>query len=273
MGDELFLKVIQYNILEGACEEPARLHGILSWLKQQDADVVTLNELNGWESHMASHAHEAGYDYATLHKTQGCSYHVGVMTRRPHEVLIRENRPFHFGLLGISCDGITFLITHLIPHSSEQRLGEARRIGQLAAAMPGPVLLVGDLNTLSPLDREEVEQPKALQILRSTPKLTRKFLNAEGQPDYRPMEKLTAAGLTDLGAGQSGSHTVPTAANNDSAHALPMRIDYMMGNDAFIKTWHYEIRVIRTPATDMLSDHYPVECKLTPRESNQRNEA
>lgn len=257
------LKVIHYNILEGARGEPTRLRRLLSWLKEQNADVVTLNELNGWESDMAAYAREAGYDYPTLHETQGCSYHVGVMTRRPHEILIRENDPFHFGLLGIACDGITFLITHLMPQSSEYRLGEAQRIWQLVAATRGPVLLVGDLNTLSPLDRDEVEQQRALQILRSTPKLTLKFLDRDGQPDYEPMETLIAAGLTDLGAGQADAHTVPTAMNKDSAHALPMRLDYMMANAAFTEAWNSEMRVIRTQETDLLSDHYPLMCQLT----------
>lgn len=257
------MKIIQYNILEGAREDPDRLSGLLSWLKKQNADVVTLNELNGWESTMAAHARAAGYEYATLHKTRGCSYHVGVMTREPHQVLFRENHPFHFGLLGIACEGITFLITHLMPQSSEYRLGETRRIAQLVADAAGPLLLVGDLNTLSPLDREEIEQPHALQVLRSTPKLAAKFLDDDGQPDYAPMETLLAAGLTDLGAGQRDCHTVPTAANKDSAHALPLRIDYMMANAAFVDTWHHNIRVIRTPETDRLSDHYPLVCELT----------
>lgn len=251
--------------MEGAQENPVRLNGLLKWIKEQDADVVTLNELNGWESDMASYAREAGFDYATLHETQGCSYHVGVMTRHPHDVLIRENHPFHFGLLGIACDGITFLITHLMPQSSEYRLGETKRITQLVEDIPGPVLLVGDLNTLSPLDHREVEQPRALEILRSNPKLRLKFLDDNGQIDYAPMKTLLAGGLTDLGAKKTNSHTVPTAVNKDSAHALPMRIDYMMANSAFIKDWHSETRVIRTPETDMLSDHYPLMCGLTPK--------
>ena len=93
---------------------------------------------------------------------------------------------------------------------------------------------MGDLNTLAACDQPI---PSAtMDILASKPFLRRKFLTANGKPDFRPMETLLEGGhLIDMGQGRD--HTVPTAMNEDYMHAAPMRLDYFLANEKFIQSF------------------------------------
>ena len=230
----------------------------------QAADVLTLNELNGWSGNMQRYARDAGFRSATLLDNGGSAYHVGAMTTHPHTVALQDCDAFQHGLLAIKCGGITILITHLCPGSARKRRDETQRIVEIIEGIRGPVMLVGDLNTLSPLDRDVIARKEVLETLRSTPALARKFLNEEGMPDYEPMETLLSAGLEDVGANQRDRSTVPTPFNQDPAHALPLRLDYMLVNDAFLERWQPAVNVVKNPTTGGLSDHYPILCDAMP---------
>lgn len=65
-------------------------------------------------------------------------------------------------------------------------------------------------------------------------------------------------GWVDVGhaLGQSGVPTVPTAGFSGTEFAA-MRCDYLLASQA-LAAHAKSCRVIRTPVTDMASDHYPV---------------
>ena len=119
---------------------------------------------------------------------------------------------------------------------------ETRRIvgkhAKAAARERTPFVLVGDLNTLSPLDKAEHDAAGLTQKIRSGPyakQLSKKFLTkAKTAVDYTPMQLLLDAPLTDVGA-RGGGHSVPTSINADHMHFATLRLDYCLVNDAFVE--------------------------------------
>ena len=109
-------------------------------------------------THARTHAHTHTHTHAQTH--------TGARTRSSyplHSVRRTVGAPFHHGLLeavvaipsSVASTEVHVLVTHLNPHSSEKRGREseyvAGRVLELSARGVA-VLVLGDLNTLSPLD-------------------------------------------------------------------------------------------------------------------------
>lgn len=194
----------------------------------------------------------------------------------------RQHREgFHHGALAVDVrrrglpqpPPVRVIVTHLSPHSAARRRAECARLAALAtdAQEEGlEMLLLGDLNTLSPLD-QPTHTPGLLGVLRSDPRLRRKFLDDRGQaPDFGPMNELLSV-LVDLGAptggpgtplpdvpGAAPRHTVPTVVCADAMHAAPLRLDFVMATPALAARYHHRAHPVDTPDTQQLSDHFPV---------------
>ena len=104
--------------------------------------------------------------HARTHTHTHAQTHTGARTRSSyplHSVRRTVGAPFHHGLLeavvaipsSVASTEVHVLVTHLNPHSSEKRGREseyvAGRVLELSARGVA-VLVLGDLNTLSPLD-------------------------------------------------------------------------------------------------------------------------
>jgi endonuclease/exonuclease/phosphatase family metal-dependent hydrolase len=237
------------------------LNALGAWLAGQAYDVVGLNELNGWERSPDIHGRGAswGYPHAALFVTEHSPYFVGVLSKYPVTVVATRSAGFHHGLLHVRIRGVHYLITHLSPADAARREAEASMLADLVRGLVGPVVVMGDLNTLSPLDREHHVAARLVDVLRGDATLRRKFLTADGTIDYRPMQRLLDAGLCDPGSLAADQHTVPTIVNQDHAHAARMRLDYILVNAALLAR-RPRVRVLHTEQVQSLSDHYPVEC-------------
>ena len=257
------MRILQYNVLDGCENDPERLGRLGAWLRAQAADVVGLNELNGWDAPpcIAARAAEWGYTAAELNVTGRSDYFVGVLARHPVTPVGKREVGFAHGLLHVRICGVHFLITHLTPGRAADRENEAAIVAEIVGPITEPLVLMGDLNTLSPLDRDLHERGNLRELLQSDAGLRSKFLNAAGDINYTPMQRLLDAGLTDLGADVPVRHTVPTAVNTDKMHAAPMRLDYMLANAAFAESAG-PARPLHSADTDRLSDHYPVGCQF-----------
>ncbi|HWV25421.1 MAG TPA: endonuclease/exonuclease/phosphatase family protein [Thermomicrobiales bacterium] len=254
------MRILHYNILDGCQGEPARLAGLGGWLTDQAFDFVGLNELNGWNvspgiSELSS---DWGYPHHALLETTRRPYFVGAISRHPIQRIATFEKGFHHGMLVLDVMGIHVVITHLTPVSADDREREAARIVEILEEVDGPVLLMGDLNTLSPEDRDRHMASDLAGSLRQNAHLARKFLDAQGEINYRPMQILLDAGLVDLSRSQDP--TVPTAANTDAAHAAPMRLDYIMGNRQLLSDKAPVAETLYEDPLPQLSDHFPVAC-------------
>lgn len=255
------MRILQYNILNGCQGDPDRFARLGAWLKEQAYDVVGLNELNGWNQSSGIHKYgeDWGYPYAEIFVTKASPYFVGVLSRHPIEVIEKREQGFHHGALHIRINGIHYIITHLNPQDASRRELEAEVLAQMARRINEPLIVMGDMNTLSPLDRDHYEQVRLPEHLSKSSQLQRKFM-ADDAINYRPMQTLLDAGLRDLsGAMSAENYTVPTKMNKDGAHAAQMHLDYILANDAF-KARSLGAHTIHNETVESLSDHYPVEC-------------
>jgi len=97
----------------------------------------------------------AGYAFShMLHIQSG--YHLAILSSRgPLVVVLEDTEHFERGLLVADVAGTRFLVAHLHAQDSHIRLQEARWIATLVARYTAagiPLVLLGDLNSLSPQD-------------------------------------------------------------------------------------------------------------------------
>ena len=257
-------------------------------------------------------------------------------SRPIHSISNRTGTPFHHGLLEVAvrfdqqrcdhqepsaCAGLAragesrnlqdvggcgsrdtvvhILLTHLTPRDARARALECQYLAQRCAALAEgntPAILLGDLNTLSPLDDAHHAAAKLEQTLAKDARLRTKFLRtaddssftaagSTGQHaarlDYRPMEVLLSAGMHDMSVepvalqdrdGERADRTADfhatvgmTNVQDDSMHAAAMRLDYILGNRA-VRTVLREdsrpARAVQDEDTMVMSDHLPVLLRL-----------
>jgi exodeoxyribonuclease-3 len=87
---------------------------------------------------------------------------------------------------------------------------------------------------------------------------TRYLADDDRSLDRSILSRLEAAGWIDVGHARGGTNisTVPARGFRNTEFAT-MRCDFVMASKAMaVRAIHYE--VIRTPVTDIASDHYPV---------------
>ena len=287
-------RLLHWNILDGGAD---RLPGIKRFLRSGEYDVVTFNELNGFDAtSLAALGQAVGLVHT--HLLSKSRYHMGILSRHPLTGLAHERgHEFAHGVLCAHVLNVALCVTHLNPHDVHRRAIEARLIVR-HHAMPAiragtPFVLVGDLNTLSSLDRPDHDAAALPSTIRKGPfrkALGKKFLSHSGATvDYTPMQVLLDAPLTDLGAGSG--YTVPTSINADRMHFAKLRLDYCLASHALlaakadtatpagcedgIATSHplplEDVRrkqrtsasahVVRSAATNTLSDHFPLVCE------------
>lgn len=255
------MKILQYNVWNGCQEDPERFARFSQWLKNQAYDVVGLNELNGWNQMpgMRKRGEDLGYSHAELFVTQRSRTFVGILSKHPIKLVETREIPFHHGVLHVCIRNVHYLITHLTSVEATDREREAMVLAEMVRSISGALVLMGDMNTLSSLDQEQYMADKLVEVLRCKHNLRCKFLANSQTINYKPMQRLLDAGLTDLCAGIKGNYSVPTAVNQDESHATQMRIDYILVNDTFLN-WSPKAQILHNDQVDVLSDHYPVEC-------------
>jgi endonuclease/exonuclease/phosphatase family metal-dependent hydrolase len=121
------------------------------------------------------------------------------------------------------------------------------------AASDDLTLLTGDFNSASPHDPE----PEGFDVLAAHHR-ARYLADDLRTVDRSVLAYLEAAGWVDVGHALGGSNapTVPTAAFSGTEFAV-MRCDYLLASKSLAEQAK-SYQVIRTPATEMASDHYPV---------------
>lgn len=147
---------------------------------------------------------------------------------------------------------LTLISAHLCPNGPAIRRREAAHLA-VQAAPDTLALLTGDFNSASPHDPE----PTGFDALPAHHR-TRYLADDLKEADRSVLAHLEAAGWVDIGHAldKAVTPTVPTARFEGTEFAT-MRCDYVLATQAMAAgARSYE--VIRTPATDVASDHYPI---------------
>ena len=146
------VRVLFANVLHSN-HRPARL---LDLLKAHAPDIVILAEFSPtWLPALSSLS--PAYPVSTFH-TYRTSYTIGLMSRVPVDDLRivhpgPQGLPTLVGCAHVGARRLTIIGTHPLspttPRRARLRDEQLRTLARLAAAEPGPVLLIGDLNTTS----------------------------------------------------------------------------------------------------------------------------
>ena len=252
------LKVITYNIYVGftndaeedmpSGEERKKL--VSDWLAAEQPDIVGFQELNGYtyqkleqESRAWGHTHTS-----VLYGTS--NFRVGLSSRHPIEVRERIFQDMWHGLLHVSTGGVDVIVTHFSPFEYQLRHQEAGILlaqVEKARQQGREVLVMGDLNSLSPDDAEAIANSEIIEYYARRDRENDHIQNLkDGQPDYETISKFKRAGLADIQVQQ-----------RDKLPKLTRpRLDYIwvtegLANHCKQAHWHTEEPFRR------MSDHFP----------------
>jgi len=275
MGVVLF-SILLLNVCDGGQRER-----VAEFVTQWEPSLAVLLELNGWsETDLREAAQRWGHEFSFLLETNvrgGTRYKIGITAAHPFEAEPLVEELWHgavvatFRTMGTAARGPWVVVaTHLHPHASSARADEVKRL--LARIPSGDnVLLLGDLNTLATVD--EPVYSSSLEDIRRNLRLRAKFLDEVGELSLEPYELLTSRFVdvypgtivseADLSPGTARDEcaadgfrpTVPTTANQDANHAVPLRLDYVLEDSRDVTVEAY---VIENSDTHRLSDHFPI---------------
>jgi endonuclease/exonuclease/phosphatase (EEP) superfamily protein YafD len=239
------MRILHYNILDGCAGQEARLAGVHAWVKAQRADIVGLAECNGWNLGGGMKAHAAACGFEHSHLLEGDSqYLMALMAHENIELIEQIIAGVHHGILHALIAGIHYVYSHFSPHERLMRIHEAKTVAAIVLNVNAPLVMMGDLNSHSPLDRSLCENF-------ATPE------NRAWATDFEAQQILLAAGLNDI-VQRDSLGTLNTAYHKTAA---TRRVDYIYVNDAFLARFpNTKGTTIRGPEVAALSDHFPLIC-------------
>lgn len=254
------MKIISYNILEGMKNDTtAGKQTFAAWVRQQDPDILALQETNGFtQQSLQELAESYGHPYAILCKEPG--YPPAITSKYPIVNVRRVTDNMTHGFIQAQIGGYNIVSIHLNPHSWRQRMKEAEILLQTLAAQPEGTkwIIMGDLNSFSPYDSLQYADGKYLanQLRRRETAPHLKNLR-DDRVDFSVQSRLLAGGLVDMShvLHKEFSPTFPTE-RYMGKNSIRQRYDYVLVSKD-MKNKVNGLSIIRDEFTDRHSDHYP----------------
>ncbi|WP_158857319.1 endonuclease/exonuclease/phosphatase family protein [Lunatibacter salilacus] len=273
------LKVLSYNIWNGFDwgKDSEREKEMVKWLKEQNADVIGFQELNGFTPEKLEQlASQWGHPYTLLLKEEG--YPIGITSKTPLEIKSRMLGGFWHGMLHAKTRDIDFVVVHLSPQDWQFRRSEAEIISTYIENVfmknqQDKFIVMGDFNAHSPFDagfditnsetRKENQKADSLRFAEKGNAAFQTLRN--GAFDYSVMSRFLSLPLIDvvqlhIEEDQKTSFPTPLVTGGMSSEQLEkyqQRIDYILVSPYF-ETLCSHAEIINTGSPDGLSDHYPV---------------
>jgi len=256
-------KIITYNVWYGFTKVPERKKNWITWMNEQDPDIVSLQELNEYTpAKLAEDAKKYGHTYSALLKEEGFS--TGITSRYPIEDIQRTLEGFHHGLMRVRIEQIYYYVIHLHPSNWETRKIEIKHILKDIKELPpdAKVMLAGDFNTFSPLDSVYYSHGRLEPFFKKRDlQYGEKNLN-NGKLDYTVIQEVLDFGFIDLEASLRTSSyrfsgSFPTLVEKEGEHGDQRRLDYVFASKNLANLVS-EAKIITTDTALGLSDHLPV---------------
>ena len=257
------LKLITYNVWYGFTKVPDRKQAWIAWMKEQQPDIVALQELNEYTGQKLSQdAASYGHEHSALLKEEG--FPTGITSRYPIEDTQRITEGFHHGLMRVRIKQIYFYIIHLHPSNWQVRKTEIRKILEDIETLPAgsAVILIGDFNTFSPLDSAFYAHQRLESFFDDRDaQYGEKNLN-QGALDYTVIQEVMGYGFVDLEASlRSASYiftgSFPTMIEKEGEHGDQRRLDYVFATKNLASKVN-KAEIVASDTTLILSDHLPV---------------
>lgn len=274
------LKLISYNVYWGMRQDDTEGKSkFAEWIRQQDPDILALQEMNGFTETNYEFAPEGanpnnlrklaasyGHPYVAIVReptTDGSTvFPVAITSKYPILNVRRVLDNSIHGYIEAEIEGHSFLITHFHPFSSEKRAFEIDQILATMKTKPADTkwLFMGDLNSVSPLDKSEYDNNLARDFIREDRKKRPHNLNLgkDDELDYTVQQKILDAGFIDTVKmfHPDFIQSAPTKMFYDQ-NKHPLRYDYLYVSEN-MKNDVIKSEIIKDEFTDVYSDHYPV---------------
>lgn len=255
------LKVLSYNILEGMKTDTSKGKQLfVEWVKDKNPDVLALQECNGFtQLTLEALAATYGHNYAVIVKENG--YPTGVTSRYPIVNIRKVNENMTHGFITASINGYNFCILHLNPHKHLKRRSEIAQVLETLRLQHGDKnwLMMGDFNSLSPLDSHRVAQTNFVERQREVSLKNPNISNlANGQVDYQVQQSILRAGYVDAGLTYDKTVQKDTGKSGILSNT---RIDYIYLSKDLAKKLQY-CKFIYDDFTAKYSDHKPIIMEL-----------
>ncbi len=248
------LRVLSYNILEGMKTDTTKGKTVfVNWIKKQNPDILALQECNKFTDESLSElAKSFGHPYSVIVKLKG--YPVGLTSKYPILNTEKINENMTHGFIVANILKYNILVAHLNPHNYEKRHEEIGIILQKIkdSKQKKNWIVMGDLNSISPLDRNNYANGVYLNRLIENEKKNANHHNLEDGKylDFGVQQKILDFGLIDA------FKALPTGEAFKST-----RIDYIYLSKNLRSALEY-CRFIYDDFTKIHSDHRPILMKL-----------
>lgn len=257
------LKIISYNVWYGFTQVPERKEGWIEWMKDQQPDIVSLQELNEYtHEKLAEDARRYGHTHSVLLKEEG--FPTGITSKFPIEDVQKVTEGFHHGMIRVRIEGIYLYVVHLHPSNWETRRGEVNHIIDDILSLPSnsKIILAGDFNTFSPLDSTFYSHGRLEPFFNERDSLYEEKNLNKGRLDYTVIQELLDFGLMDLEASKRNpsykfSGSFPTLIEKEGEHGDQRRLDYIFASKNLAERVT-RAEIITSDTTLILSDHLPM---------------
>jgi len=196
------VRVMSYNVWCGYenLKDVNRMNNAIKWIKEKDPEVVALQELCGFnQTKLEKFAKQYGHPYALIQKENG--YPVGITSKHPiKKIFIRKEGMGH-GFIHVQTYGMDMIVLHLTPFNCNNRLREAKLVTDyIHKNKLDHCLVMGDFNSHSPFDAEELEQhTELIKGLAVYAEKYKKNANVRGNNlDYSIQGNMLATPLEDV---------------------------------------------------------------------------
>lgn len=262
------VRVMTYNVYQGGGDRFSYIKELISKVKP---DVLAIQEACDWDQSgrflevldlLGFDRDNCWYLKSNARSTSGRIYDMAFFSKYPietKEYFNNQDKVWHslgFAVLNIENARIGLVMAHLSPKSEDWRLVEVNQINQiLKENINLPLLLLGDLNSLSDQDPYDSLQEKLQK---------EEIIKFGVPPRFEVVNKFINAGwidkLPDLYYPQNPLQITVSEQADDKDH-LDLRLDYIMINKVLVKSI-LKYQIIRDKIALKASDHYPVAVDL-----------
>jgi len=241
------MKLLYLNIFENGGDKE-RLDKIINFVNSERPDVLSLSEVKKWNENKRT---LLDFKLRTGFKHHFIKDHIVIFSN------LKINDTEHLGKgiikvkLVLNNKSISIIAAHLSPGSEDRRLEQIDKI--IGKLNDEDSILVGDLNSLSPLDNYDKEK-----LIKCFEKIDLKKFG-DGKLRFDVQKKILDFGLIDSVKkfSKSFEYSVPTKFNKDFTHATKLRLDYLYITPNLLLNLKSS-RILRNAETNTLSDHFPI---------------
>lgn len=273
-------KIISYNVYWGMRQDSTENKSkFAEWIRQQDPDIMAFQELNGFTqenvifptkdanpNNLKALAKSYGHPYVYMIREPSANgeitFPVALTSKYPIVNVTRVLENASHGFMVAEIEGLHLIVTHLHPFSAEEKGYEMEQMLATIKSKPADWkwLLMGDLNSVSPLDKDGYANNKLRDFIREDRKKRpfNKNLGKDDELDYSIQQQILDFGFIDTFKffHPKFEASAPTKLFYDQSKD-PIRYDYMYVSPNMKKDL-VKCEIIKDAFTDVYSDHYPV---------------